>query len=180
MLNFLSVFLSTVLSTYWPLTGQIMYHGIRIGRGSVVPTLPWPSLSSRLFRRIVTFKGMVVVQYDYTFHISVLRPVGHCRHGLRRRCCCVHAVDHLWGAVGRGCRRIVVLRSVGKKLRHGLRRLRICVRGRIRSVAIHRPLIKQQPIGVDGRKSSEYLLHEIEARLISPRQYVGYSRGLYA
>ena len=28
MLNFLSVFLSTVLSTYWPLTGQIMYHGI--------------------------------------------------------------------------------------------------------------------------------------------------------
>ena len=40
MLNFLSVFLSTVLSTYWPLTGQIMYHGIRIGRGSVVPTLP--------------------------------------------------------------------------------------------------------------------------------------------
>lgn len=78
MLNFLSVFLSTVLSTYRPLTGQIMYHGIRIGRGSVVPTLPWPSLSARLFRRIVTFKGVVVVQYDYAFHIAVLLHVRHC------------------------------------------------------------------------------------------------------
>ena len=137
--------------------------GFQLRQSARCSTLLLPKLSTRLFRRIVTFKGMVVVQYDYTFHISVLRPVGHCRHGLRRRCCCVHAVDHLWGAVGRGCRRIVVLRSVGKKLRHGLRRLRICVRGRIRSVAIHRPLIKQQPIGVDGRKSSEYLLHDNSA-----------------
>lgn len=49
-----------------------------IGRRSVVRTLPWPSLSSRLFRRIVTFKGVVVVQYDYAFHIAVLLHVRHC------------------------------------------------------------------------------------------------------
>lgn len=150
-----------------------------IGRRSVVRTLPWPSLSSRLFRRIVTFKGVVVVQYDYAFHIAVLLYVRHCWHDFRGRCRCVRSVDYLSCVVGLR-RRIVIMRSVGKELRYGLRRRWICCRGRIRSVAIHRPLIKQQPIGVDGRKSSEYLLHEIEARLISPRQYVGYSRGLYA